>query len=72
LDKEALNRAQPGRVAKLNDRGRARQIVLSYCDGQRTLAEVQATVLKEHPNLFPSAQATHSFVEQVLAWDTGA
>ena len=72
LDKEALNRAQPGRVAELNDRGRARQIVLSYCDGQRTLAEVQAIVLKEHPDLFPSAQATNSFVEQVLAWDTGA
>jgi protein arginine N-methyltransferase 1 len=72
LDKEALNRAQPDRVAELNDRGRARQIVLSYCDGQRTLAEVQAMVLKEHPDLFPSAQATNSFVEQVLAWDTGA
>jgi protein arginine N-methyltransferase 1 len=72
LDKEALNRAQPDRVAKLNDRGRARQIVLSYCDGGRTLAEVQAMVLKEHPDLFPSAQATNSFVELVLAWDTGA
>lgn len=72
LDKEALNRAQPDRVAKLNDRGRARQIVLSYCDGQRTLAEVQAMVLEEHPDLFPSTQATNSFVEQILAWDTGA
>jgi len=71
LDKAALSRAQPDRTAMLNDRGRARQIVLSYCDGQRTLAEVQAIVLDEHPELFPSAQATSSFVEQVLAWDTG-
>ncbi len=71
LDKEALNRAQPDRVAKLNDRGRARQIVLSYCDGQCTLAEVQALVLKEHPDLFPSAQATNAFVELVLSMDTG-
>ena len=72
LDKQALTRAQPDRVAQLNDRGRARQIVMSYCDGQRTLAEVQALVHEKHPDLFPSAQATSSFVEQVLAWDTGA
>jgi protein arginine N-methyltransferase 1 len=71
LDKEALNRAQPDRMAKLNKRGRARQVVLSYCDGQRTAAEVQALVLKEHPDLFPSAQATNAFVELVLSMDTG-
>jgi protein arginine N-methyltransferase 1 len=71
LDQEALRRAQPNRVAKLNDRGRARQIVLSYCDGQRTVAEVQALVQREHPKLFPSAQATSAFVEQVLSLDTG-
>ena len=70
LDQEALTRAQPGRVAKLNNRGRARQIVLSYCDGQRTVAEIQALVQRDHPDLFPSAQATASFVTQVLSWDT--
>ncbi len=71
LDQEALSRSQPERVAKLNDRGRARQIVLSYCDGQRTLVEVQAIVLKEHPDLMPSEQAMKLLVENVLAWDTG-
>lgn len=71
LDKEALNRAQPDRVVKLNDRGQARQIVLSYCDGQRTAAEVQALVQNEHSDLFPSAQATNAFVELVLSTDTG-
>ena len=70
LDQEALTRAQPDRVAKLNNRGRARQVVLSYCDGQRTVAEVQALVQRDHPDLFPSAQATSSFVTQVLSWDT--
>ena len=71
LDKEALNRAQPDRVATLNDRGQARQIVLSYCNGQRTAAEVQALVQSEHSDLFPSAQATSAFVESVLSSDTG-
>ena len=70
LDRDALMRAQPDRVAKLNDRGLARQVVLSLCDGKRTVAEVQALVQREHPDLFPSAQATSSFVTQVLFWDT--
>ena len=71
LDREALTRTRPDRVAKLNDRGRARQIVLSYCDGKRSAAEVQELVLREHPKLFPSEQATSAFVLQVLTWDTG-
>jgi len=71
LDSEALTRARPDRIAKLNDRGQARQVVLSYCDGQRTVAEIQEIVRREHPDLFPSAQALSSFVEQVLSRDTG-
>ena len=71
LDSEALTRAQPDRVAKLNDRGRARQVVLSYCDGQRTVAEIQEIVRRDHPERFPSAQAMSSFVEHVLSRDTG-
>jgi protein arginine N-methyltransferase 1 len=71
LDREALARAHPDRVARLNDRGRARQIVLSYCDGQRTIAEVQALIERDHPGLFPGKQATISFITRVLAWDTG-
>jgi len=71
LDSEALTRAQPDRVAKLNDRGRARQVVLSYCDGQRTVAEIQEVVRREHPELFPSAMAASSFVVGVLGRDTG-
>jgi len=70
LDHEALTRAQPDRVAKLNNRGLARQVVLSYCDGRRTVAEVQALVQRDHPDLFPSAQATSSSITQVLSWDT--
>ena len=71
LDGEALTRANPNRVAALNERGRAHQIVLSYCDGNRTVAEVQALVERDHPELFPSKRATAAFVTQVLARDTG-
>jgi hypothetical protein len=72
LDSEALTRAQPDRVAKLNDRGHARQVVLSYCDSQRTVAEIQEMVQRDHPQLFPSPQATAAFITQVLSWDTSA
>ncbi len=71
LDREALTRAHPDRVARLNDRGRVRQIVLSYCDGQRTIAEVQALIERDHPALFPSKQGAAAFIARVLAWDTG-
>ena len=71
LDRTALARSRPDRVARLNARGQARQLVLSYCDGARSVAEVQALVAREHPQLFPSAQAAAAFVTQVLAWDTG-
>jgi hypothetical protein len=45
--------------------------VLSYCDGLRTVAEVQALVQREHPDLFPSARGFASFVTRVLSWNTG-
>jgi protein arginine N-methyltransferase 1 len=71
LDDEALNRSRPDRIARLNERGRAHQVALSYCDGTRTVAEVEALVRKEHPDLFPSAHATEKLVRSVLTWDTG-
>lgn len=71
LDRAALTRAHPNRTAALNLRGRAKRTVLSYCDGSRTVAEVEALVKKDHPDLFPSKQAMSLFVTEVLAWDTG-
>ena len=70
LDNAALYRGRPDRVAHLNSRGLARQIVLSYCDGQRTVAEVESVVLQAHPDLFPTPHAARSFVRNVLASDT--
>ena len=71
LDNSSLNRGRPDRIARLNDRGRARQIVLSYCDGKQTVEQVEALVIQDHPDLFPSARATSTFVRSVLQWDTG-
>ena len=70
LDNAALDRGRPDRFAQLNARGRARQIVLGYCNGQRTVAEVEALVLQAHHDLFPSARATRNYVRDVLASDT--
>ena len=70
LDSEALRRGRPDRAAQLNSRGLARQIVLGYCDGQRSVAEVESLVMQKHPDLFPSRQAAVAFVRGVLATDT--
>lgn len=70
LNGAALERIRPDRIANLNDRGRARQVVLSYCDGQRTVADIEALISQDHPELLPSAEATSAFVTQVLSWDT--
>ncbi len=72
LDQQALSRSQPDRIAKLSDRGKARSLVLSYCDGTRTVADVIAVVQTEHPDLFATEDATVAFVTSVLAWDTCA
>jgi hypothetical protein len=70
LDKSSLNQTRPERLAELSPRGRARQVVLSYCDGKRTIAEVESLVLEQHPELFPSAAALQSFIRSALAQDT--
>jgi len=69
LDKSSLDQTRPDRVAQLSPRGRARQVVLSYCDGTRTIAEVESLVLEQHPELFPSTEALQSFIRHVLAQD---
>lgn len=69
LATDTLARIQPDRVAALNDRGRARQIILALCDGNRTVADVQEIVQRDHPHLFPTAETTRSFVSSVLSLD---
>jgi protein arginine N-methyltransferase 1 len=66
---EILNR-NPDQIPKPSRTGRARSIVLSYCDGKRTFKQIGETVLREHPALFPSTEETTRFVAAVLAKDT--
>lgn len=70
LDQQDLVRANPARIAALNLRGRARLIVLGYCDGSRSVGDVERLVMKEHPDLFPSLTELSAFVTSVLGGDT--
>lgn len=70
LAPEDLIRSQPDRVPRLSWEGRARITVLGYCDGRRTAREIEQAVLREHPDLFPSAEEISRFVEQTLGRDT--
>ncbi len=65
-----LAQAHPNRVPHVSRDGRARITVLDYCDGRRTTREIGQAVLRDHPDLFPSADETLRFVAQVLGRDT--
>jgi protein arginine N-methyltransferase 1 len=70
LAPEDVRRSSRWGVPRLNRRGRARAAVLSYCDGRRTVREIEDHVLSEHPNLFASPDEASRFVAHVLKKDT--
>lgn len=70
IDGTELARSHADYVPRLNRLADARNIVLSYCDGQRTVAQVQQAVLRDHPNLFPSQDEICRVVTTVLRRDT--
>lgn len=72
LDGADLARANSDRVAALSAHGRAHQVILSYCDGWRTVAEVEALVLAQHPGLAPTREALSAMIWKVLGRDTEA
>jgi protein arginine N-methyltransferase 1 len=57
-----LTALRPDMVPVLDRTAVARQIVLGYCDGQRSLAQIEAAVLRDHPGLFPTPDAITDFV----------
>jgi ubiquinone/menaquinone biosynthesis C-methylase UbiE len=65
-----LLRTNPQRVPRQSHAGRARSIVLGYCDGRRTAREIEELVLREHASLFPAPAEISRFVSEVLARDT--
>jgi len=70
LGPEEIIRANPNRVPQLSLRGKARMTILSYCDGRRTVREIEQEVLSNHPHLFPSSGEISRFVANVLGKDT--
>ncbi|MBK6555914.1 MAG: hypothetical protein IPG16_01360 [Comamonadaceae bacterium] len=70
LMQEQLHKTRPDYVPQLGRAARARTLVLGYCDGQRTVAQIQAAVLHEHPALFPSPAEIARFVAAVLSGST--
>jgi protein arginine N-methyltransferase 1 len=70
LPPEEIARHDPAHVPQPSRTGLARARVLDYCDGRRTVREIEQTVLREHPDLLPSAEEIARFVAQVLGEDT--
>lgn len=70
LDREQMFRSHPEYIPNLSRTAHARSLVLGYCDGQRSVAQVQEAVLHDHPMLFPSREETARFITSVLSRDT--
>jgi protein arginine N-methyltransferase 1 len=70
LTQAELARQHPDRRPRLSSKGAARAVVLSYVDGLRTAAEIEAAVLRDHPTLFPSQPEIRRFVASTLGRDT--
>jgi protein arginine N-methyltransferase 1 len=70
LTPEDLVRANPDGVPRLSREGEARMTVLGYCDGRRTVREIEQAVLRDHPDLLPSTGEISRFVAQALGRDT--
>lgn len=70
LSPRMLSRRDPAHVPTPGRIGMARACVLSYCDGRRSIAQIEQAVLRDHPALLPSAEEIVRFVAQVLDGDT--
>lgn len=70
LSQENLLRANSSHVPKLSREGLARKVVLGYCDGKRSVQEIQQAVLHDHPDLLPSSKEIAHFVLSVLGRDS--
>jgi hypothetical protein len=64
--KEDLQRTMPHFIPKLSPWGEARLSVLSLCDGQTALLEIEQEVYHSHPKLFRSLGEAAAFVAEVV------
>ena len=70
LSPEDMLRSNPNHVPQLSREGQARMTVLGYCNGIRTVHEIEQAVLRDHPDLFPSSTEISHFVFRILGRDT--
>jgi SAM-dependent methyltransferase len=70
LSAEDLARRSPRHVPVVSDKGKAKLIVLGYCDGRRTSQQVEHSVLSNHPDLFANVADARRFIAQTLAGET--
>lgn len=70
LMQEQLRRNRPNHVPQPTRMAHARGIVMGYCDGGRTVGQIQESVLREHPDLFPTLGEITRFVTAVLNGNT--
>lgn len=69
LGSQDLRSGDPDAVPRLRREGEARRAILGYCDGVRSVAEIEAKMLKEYPELVPSKKALSELVVRVLTRD---
>lgn len=67
---EVLRRKRPDFRPQPSASSRARSIILGYCDGHRSVRDVESCVLREHPDLFPSVAELRSFVSLTIDQET--
>jgi protein arginine N-methyltransferase 1 len=65
-----IARSNPDRVPRPSAEAQARAVVLGYCDGKRSVRDIEEAVLRDHPSLFPSRREISGFVAEVLGRDT--
>lgn len=70
LPRGALQTTHPAYVPRLNAEAKRREIVLGYCNGQRTVQNIRDLVMQEHPNLMSNQDALLRFIDHVLASGT--
>jgi protein arginine N-methyltransferase 1 len=67
ISQENLQRMQPHFIPKLSPWGEAQRSVLTLCDGQRALSEIEQEVYRRHYRLFGSLGKAEAFVAKVIA-----
>ena len=70
LMQEQLLRNRPDHAPRLSRNALAKSVVLGYCDGKLSVAQIQEIVLREHPDLLPSPEEIKRFVTAVLTGNT--